>query len=249
MSKDIVTKSTVKQLVPHNEPLVKHALAERLRKEIVSGALKPGSRIVEGTWGRTFGVAQGSIREAINILAQEGFVAKAAGRSARVVSLSEDDVLRLYELRGALEGLAGRLAAERKVDTGKLQEAVDRMRRATKRGHAPELLDADLEFHLELCRLSQNSFLLEHARRILLPFFAFVRIRVVASGQGTGPWNHDLEVHQRIHDLISEGEGRVVEQYIQQVMTRFAATAYDQWEKKVQPGKRGKRHEESAGKA
>jgi DNA-binding GntR family transcriptional regulator len=238
MLKNTVSRRIVKQPVHRNEPLVKHTLAERLREEIVSGALKPGSRIVEGTWGRTLGVAQGSIREAINILAQEGFVAKSAGRSARVVSLSEDDVLRLYELRGALEGLAGRLAAEHKVDTGHLQEAIDGMRRATKRGHAPELLDADLAFHLELCRLSQNPFLLEHARRILLPFFAFVRIRVVASGQGTDPWNHDLEVHQRIHDLVSEGEGRVVEQYIQQVMTRFAATAYGQWEKKAQMGKR-----------
>jgi len=242
-------KRIAKQAVSGNEPLIKDSLAERLREEIVSGALKPGSRIVEGVWGRTLGAAQGSIREAINILAQEGFVTKAAGRSARVVSLSEDDVLRLYELRGALEGLAGRLAAEHKLDTGNLQEAVDRMRRAAKRDRATELLDADLAFHLELCRLSQNSFLLEHARRILLPFFAFVRIRVVASGQGTGPWNHDLEVHQRIHDLILEGEGRVVEQYIQQVMTRFAATAYGQWEKKVQVGKRGKRQQESGRKA
>ncbi|MEO6816204.1 MAG: GntR family transcriptional regulator [Edaphobacter sp.] len=219
---------------------MKHAIAERLRAEIVSGALKTGSRIVEGTWGRKFGVAQGSIREAINILAQEGFVAKNAGRSARVVSLSEDDVLRLYELRSALEGLAGRLAAEGKADTAKLQEAVDRMRRAEKRGRAPELLDADLAFHLELCRLSQNPFLLEHARRVLLPFFAFVRIRVVASGQGTGPWSHDLEAHQRIHDLVQEGEARIVEQYIQLVMARFATRAYDQWEKKAPPGKRGK---------
>lgn len=242
-------KRLAKQLAPRNEPLVKDSLAECLREEIVSGALRPGVRIVEGVWGRTLGVAQGSIREAINILAQEGFVTKAAGRSARVVSLSEDDVLRLYELRGALEGLAGRLAAEHKLDTGNLQEAVDRMRRAAKRGRATELLDADLAFHLELCRLSQNSFLLEHARRILLPFFAFVRIRVVASGQGTDPWNHDLEVHQRIHDLIHEGEGRVVEQYIQQVMTRFAATAYGQWEKRVQTGKRGKRQQENGSNA
>jgi Transcriptional regulators len=248
MSKNTVSRR-VKQVVPRNEPLVKDSLAARLREEIVSGSLKPGSRIVEGVWGRTLGVAQASIREAINILAQEGFVTKAAGRSARVVSLSEDDVLRLYELRGALEGLAGRLAAEHKVDTGNLQDAVERMRRATKRGHAPELLDADLEFHLELCRLSQNSFLLEHARRILLPFFAFVRIRVVASGQGTGPWNHDLEVHQRIHDLISDGEGRVVEQYIQQVMTRFAATAYEQWEKKAQAAQRRKRQSKSGHEA
>jgi DNA-binding GntR family transcriptional regulator len=240
MTKITRTKRVVKALVPRGEPLVKHSLAERLRAEIVSGALKPGVRIVEGTWGRTFGVAQGSIREAINILAQEGFVSKDSGRSARVVSLSEDDVLRLYELRGALEGLAGRLAAERKVDTTTLQQAVDAMRRSAKKGRAPELLDADLSFHLELCHLSGNKYLLQHARRILLPFFAFVRIRVVASGQGTSPWDRELEVHQRIHDLVREGEGRVVEQYIQQVMTRFAATAYDTWEKKAQTNKRGK---------
>ena len=234
-------KLVVKRTVDGGEPLVKHALADRLRAEIVSGTLTPGSRIVEGAWSRKFSVAQGSIREAINILAQEGFVAKDAGRSARVVSLSEDDVLRLYELRGALEGLAGRLAADSKANTEALQIAMDGMRRAVKRGRAPELLDADLAFHLELCRLSQNSFLLEHARRILLPFFAFVRIRVVATNQGTSPWSHDLEAHQRIHDLVQEGEGRIVEQYIQQVMGRFAARAYDQWEKKAQPGKRGRR--------
>jgi DNA-binding GntR family transcriptional regulator len=75
MEQTIRTKRVVKKtIVARGEPLVKHTLAERLRAEIVSGALKPGVRIVEGTWGRKFGVAQGSIREAINILAQEGFV-------------------------------------------------------------------------------------------------------------------------------------------------------------------------------
>jgi DNA-binding GntR family transcriptional regulator len=232
MGQPIRTKRVVKKTIAaRGEPLVKHTLAERLRAEIVSGALKPGVRIVEGTWGRKFGVAQGSIREAINILAQEGFVAKASGRSARVVSLSEDDVRRQYELRGALEGLAGRLAAEHKADTAALQKAINSMRHSAKRNRAPELLDADLAFHLELCRLSGNEYLLEHARRILLPFFAFVRIRVVASGQGTSPWDRELEAHQRILDLVREGEGRVVEQYIQQVMARFAVTAYEKWEK------------------
>ena len=240
MEQPIRTKRVFKKtIVARGEPLVKHTLAERLRAEIVSGALKPGVRIVEGTWGRKFGVAQGSIREAINILAQEGFVAKASGRSARVVSLSEDDVRRQYELRGALEGLAGRLAAEHKADTAALQKAIDSMRHSAKRNRAPELLDADLAFHLELCRLSGNEYLLEHARRILLPFFAFVRIRVVASGQGTSPWDRELEAHQRILDLVREGEGRVVEQYIQQVMARFAVTAYEKWEK-TSPGTRPK---------
>ena len=95
-----------KKLHPASGSLVKSTLASRLRDEISSGALPPGVRIIEGTWGRKLGVAQGSIREAINLLAQEGFVTKISGRSARVVILNEQDVLHLYELRGAMEGLA-----------------------------------------------------------------------------------------------------------------------------------------------
>ena len=54
--------------------LVKNTLAERLLDEIMNGKLRPGARIIEGKWAQQFGVAQGTIREAINILAQEGFV-------------------------------------------------------------------------------------------------------------------------------------------------------------------------------
>jgi DNA-binding GntR family transcriptional regulator len=221
-----------------NETLVKHSLAERLRGEIIAGRLRPGVRIVEGTWGRKFRVAQGSIREAINILAQEGFVVKASGRSARVVNLSEEDVLELYALRGAIEGLAARLAAEKKPDISKLERAIDMMRQAAKKNRCQDLLDGDLEFHLELCSLSGNSHLLEHARRILLPFFAFVRIRVLASGQSTSAWDRDLEAHQRIIDLLREGEGEVIEQYVRRVMTRFGMTAYDNWEKRPPASKK-----------
>jgi DNA-binding GntR family transcriptional regulator len=115
---------------------------------------------------------------------------------------------------------------------------MDVMRRAAIKGPCEQLLDADLAFHLELCAISGNAYVLEHAKRVLLPFFAFVRIRVIATGQGTSAWGRDLEAHQRILELLREGEGRVAELYVQQVMRRFAATAYDNWERKSAPIKR-----------
>ena len=212
--------------------LVKDTVADRLRAEIASGALRPGVRIVEGAWARRFGVAQASIREAINLLAQEGFVTKASGRSARVVNLTEQDVLQIYEMRGALEGLAARLLALRTQDVQPLEHALEMMRRASKHGRPAELIDADLKFHLELCRLSNNQYVFEHARKVLLPLFAFVRIRVMSSGQDTAVWGKDFEAHQRIVDLVKEGQGEVAEAYVQRMMARFALTAYDNWEKK-----------------
>lgn len=225
-----------KSSVLTSQGLVKDALAQRLRGEILSGSLLPGARIVEGKWAATFGVAQGSIREAINILAQEGFVSKAAGRSARVIHLTERDVTHIYALRGALEGLAVRLAAQGGGDFSVLQAAVDGMRLAAKAGDLDTLLDCDALFHRELCEFSGNSYLIEHARRILLPFFAFVRMRVAASGQTTSAWDRDLEAHQRILDLLREGEGEVAEQYVKHAMDRFAKTAYANWEKRATHG-------------
>jgi DNA-binding GntR family transcriptional regulator len=212
---------------------VKHDLADRLRIEIMNGSLPRGMRIVEGKWAQKFGVAQGSIREAINILAGEGFVNKESGRSARVVHLTETDVAQLYELRGALEGLAARLAVQTRPDLSKLQSAVDGMRRAASEDNCEALLQCDLQFHLELCELSGNPFIVEQSRRLLVPFFAFVRMRVAASRQTTSPWDKDLEAHQRIIDLLREAEGEVAEQYVKKAMARFAKTAYDNWENRA----------------
>jgi DNA-binding GntR family transcriptional regulator len=213
--------------------LLKHSLAEQLRTEILNGSLRPGMRIVEATWAARFGVAQASIREAVNILAHAGFVSKASGRSARVIHLSEDDVVHIYQLRGAVEGLAARLAAEARPNLNVLQATMDVMRESASSGNCEGLLDCDLLYHLELCELSGNPHVMQHARRILLPFFAFVRMRVSASGQETSAWDRDLEAHQRIIDLLREGEGEIAEQYVKKAMERFSKTAYDNWEKRI----------------
>lgn len=218
--------------LPASSVLIKNHLSDQLRAEILNGSLKPGERIVEGKWALKFSVAQASIREAINILSQAGFVTKAPGRSARVIRLSEKDVGQIYQLRGAIEGLAARLAAETQQDLNALQATMDAMRESARRGDRESLLDCDLRYHLALCDLSRNPYLIEHARRILIPLFAFVRMRVSTSGQSASVWIKDLEAHQKVIDLIREGEGEIAEQYVKRAMERFAKTAYKYWEKR-----------------
>jgi DNA-binding FadR family transcriptional regulator len=52
---------------------------------------------------------------------------------------------------------------------------------------------------------------------------------MTANRQGTSVWSKDLESHQRIIDLVREGEGDVAEQYVKKAMIRFAKTAHDNW--------------------
>jgi DNA-binding GntR family transcriptional regulator len=204
--------------------LVKKTLAEKLLAEITNGSLSPGERVIEVRWAQHFGVAQGTIREAINLLERFGFVTKEGGRSAR-----EKDAVQLYQMRSAVEGLAANLAAQAQPDLSNLQSIVDGMRRAAKSKSASNMLDWDLKFHLELCSLSGNKFLAEYAQRMLIPFFGFVRLRMISGGRSTSVWDKDLESHQRIVDLLREGDGEVAEHYVKKAMARFAKTAYDNW--------------------
>jgi DNA-binding GntR family transcriptional regulator len=209
--------------------LRKHEIADQLLSEIVAGKLTPGEQISERTWANQFGVAQASIREAINILERDGFVTKESGRSARVVNLSDEDVFQLYQVRAGLEGTAGFLAASNGADVSALEAIVNEMRVASDAQDSKTLTDCDLRFHLELARISGNGHLLNYAQKLLRPFFAFVRMRVSATGQGTSAWGHDVEAHQRIVDLIRDREAELTEHYVKKSMTRFASTAQKNW--------------------
>src|SRR5215469_12171613 len=135
------------------EPLVKERLAGQLSD---SELARPGQRVIEGLWAREFGVAQASVREAINLLITEGFLVKSSGRSARVTQYTAQDIGRIYEVRGALEGLAAQLAAAANADLSAIDAALTRMETAWRQGDVRGLIDNDLSFHVALAEASGN---------------------------------------------------------------------------------------------
>lgn len=211
------------------DDLLKHGLADRLRSEIVSGSLAPGQRIVERVWAQKYSVAQASIREAINILEKDGFVTKRPGQTAQVIHLTDRDIVQLYEVRAALEGMAARLAAFANSDVSILNSRINGMHEAVATNNADAYVECDLAFHQEICRLANNPHLQEHIVRILRPFFAFFRLRLAVSEDSLATWHKDVEAHQRIADLIAEGEGDLAEHYVRKSMGRFAQTARMNW--------------------
>jgi DNA-binding GntR family transcriptional regulator len=215
--------------ISHGE-LVKQHLAAALKQAIMSGRLAPGQRVIEGKWATEFGTAQASVREAINLLISEGFLVKKAGRSARVVSYREQDVPRIYEVRGALEGLAGRLATESGADLAGMEAAYQKMKRAAAACDMTALIESDLQFHIALAEASGNPVLIDSLRRILSPLFAFILTRVLQSAQGPDAWAGDLPRHRQMIDVIREGNGALAQVYVQHCIGRFGVAAYRVWE-------------------
>ena len=209
--------------------LLKESLAVQLREAILAGRILPGEKIIEGRWARQFGVAQVSIREALNILTTEGFVTKGHGRSARVLKLGDPEIIQIYQLRGALEGLAARLVVEQKLPLDDLEGALVKMQDAVQQNDLRKVVDRVQQFHLCLLEKAGNPFLWDTGRKVIIPLYAFTRIRALAKNLDASPWRPQLQNHRRIVDAIRMGNSSVAEQVVIHVINLFLESALHVW--------------------
>ena len=98
---------------------------QRLREWILAGDLPGGSRIAELALVDRLGMSRTPIRAALMRLGQEGLLETLSGGGYAVRTFSEREVADAIELRGTLEGLAARLAAERGVRPAVLKQATE----------------------------------------------------------------------------------------------------------------------------
>ncbi len=84
-----------------------------LEQEIVTGALKPGTRLDETLLAERFGVSRTPIREALTRLAAAGLVEIRPRRGAIVATITIRDLMNMFEVMANLEGVCARLAARR----------------------------------------------------------------------------------------------------------------------------------------
>jgi DNA-binding GntR family transcriptional regulator len=140
---------------------------EALRTAIISGQYRPGDHLGEEELAGLLGVSRGTVREALRHLQQEGLVTAGARGMLRVHSLSPGEIRDLFQVRGALEGLAVTLL----IASPRKDEAVLRLRKALSDLDDPDHdfsahIDADLGFHLLLCQLTENSVLVDAWRHL-----------------------------------------------------------------------------------
>jgi DNA-binding GntR family transcriptional regulator len=183
-------------------------------------------------------VAQASVREAINLLILEGFLVKSAGRSARVPQYTQEDIVRIYEVRGALEGLAAQLAAAIRADLAPMESALARMEAAQAKGEVKELVESDLAFHLALAEVSGNPLLGDMLARLLRPLFSFVLLRMMETQENTLSWLPDLPRHRETIYMIRESDPTLAGQFVQHCVSRFVVSAMAAWLPEARPKRR-----------
>lgn len=136
---------------------------EYLLDAILDGTLQPGDRVVESRIAKELGVSQGPVREALRDLELLGFIESEPFRGARVRKITAEDLIEIYPIRAALEGVAAREAA-RRIDDDTLQrlnDCLERMRQAASNKDRDAHIDADVQFHRTIVEASQNRMLLQ----------------------------------------------------------------------------------------
>jgi DNA-binding GntR family transcriptional regulator len=130
------------------EPLGQ-AIARRVRDAILSGRLKPGSRIRQEALAHHLGVSRIPVREALRQLENEGLVTLIPHSGARVARLDIGEHLELYRIREALEPLAIAASAPNLTDEQlvRLSELLEDIEECA--GDPLRWLDYDRRFHLE----------------------------------------------------------------------------------------------------
>ncbi len=92
-----------------------------IRELILDGELAPGERIAEVAVAARAGVSRTPIRAALQRLEDEGLVELIPSGGFAAKTFTERDVSTAIEIRGTLEGLAARLAAERNPSPAEIE--------------------------------------------------------------------------------------------------------------------------------
>ena len=146
-------------LAPIEQTPLKVQIADQLRRAIVTGRLRPGAALVETALAEQLNVSRAPIREAVQILENDGLVETVAYKGKRVKPLTVREVIETCEMRTVFEVTAARrvLANGTAVDT--LWQPCRVMEEAAAAGDREALVVADEAFHRLLIELSGHALL------------------------------------------------------------------------------------------
>lgn len=189
-----------------------------LREMLVQGQFPPGERMREVPLAKQLGISRIPLRLALERLAHEGFLEIRPTRGFVAQQFSIADIYDAIDLRGMLEGMAAKLAAERVSDHRQLvtlralDEEMARLvrRRQLNLTTVASYIDLNSKFHAEVLSLANSRRLRRAMDQICsLPFAspsAFLQRHYLA------PESHELflisiEHHRAIVEAIGAHEG------------------------------------------
>jgi len=183
-----------------------------IKEAIVEGDIPAGSKISEPELARAYGISRGPLREAIGRLEACGLVVRRPNVGARVVTLSSSQLIEIFHIREALEGMAARLAAQHMSD----EEIADLRRLLGQHGeqiqrdteHAYFQREGDLDFHYRIVQGSHNTRMIN---LLCNDLYHLVRLYRYQFGMSSKRGPRAFVEHEHIVDAIERRDAEMAE--------------------------------------
>ena len=195
---------------PIEQTPLKLQIADRLRRAIITGRLRPGTVLVETALAEQLNVSRAPVREAVQILESDGLVETVAYKGKRVKPLTVREVIETCELRTAFEVTAARRILSHGTAVDSLWGPCEAMARAATAGDRDALVAADEAFHRMLIALSDHQLMAQ------LWAGLYLRIHQIMSLRNDRDVNlADIAAnHPPIVRALTDGKGALAERLI-----------------------------------
>jgi DNA-binding GntR family transcriptional regulator len=153
---------------PSSSLLLRDIAYERIKDAIRTAEVHPGQPLTETGLSKMLGISRTPVREALQVLAQEGLVQIIPGRAVTVAAPSISEVMDAIHVRYLLEPEVVRLAAKSLTEEqlGTLREAVQGLEEAVAVDDRTAWSAIDNVFHVTLSNACSNHLLGELSLQI-----------------------------------------------------------------------------------
>ena len=217
----MVEKSSLR--VSRNTVTLRQQVLEVLRSAIINNQFRPGDRLVERELCELTGVSRTSVREALRHLESEGLVQSLPNKGPIVATLDLRQAGQIFEVRAALEGMAGRLFAERATQAQRenLRAALVALERTFAGGDRAEIVRQANHFYETLFMGCGNDVI----RSVHATLNARITyLRAMSLGQSGRPEKSLAELRQIVSALISGTPAEAEKACVEHVKQAAAST-------------------------
>jgi DNA-binding GntR family transcriptional regulator len=167
---------------------------------ISDGTLAPGVRLTQEEIAEQMHISRSPVLQALRLLKKDGLVQDAPGRGVLVTPLTVTSISNLYLIRGALDSLAAKMAAERRYQMD--PKLIEQGRRISQGKDVKAMIDADVAFHHEIYSASGNPLIAESAQVYWVHLRRAMGTVLQSSAQRQSVWDE----HEAIAKAIAEGD-------------------------------------------
>jgi DNA-binding GntR family transcriptional regulator len=220
-------------LLPKFEKIKRQSITTKvcdyLKQGILTGAILPGTRLLEAQIAEQMGVSRSPVRESFRLLEADGLIEIRPGQGAFVRRLTVDEVWEISTARSLIEGYVASLAAERATpgDVKRLRQALNRVDEAAQREDYEATVTADFDLHRLVWEISGHKVLYDILTRLEVQIRMFMAVQAPL-------FEHlydSVRDHQAVVEAIASGNAEAAKVSIEQHIVEAGTLAISHWSK------------------